>query len=187
MTNTTLEIALERTVSDVLGRNVSKASRAELRSHLEDAALARAARESRVPTAADVDAAVDEAGGRDALARAFGAERFPPKPAARAALGGLVGFRALGALLGLVACVYAVSRAGFAPLPMIAAGVGVIAVVLAIACIVHLYRRHDLDGRERTAWLVALLVLEPIAAIAYLALGRAGSKDLAARIFPESA
>jgi hypothetical protein len=168
----TIESDVGEAVGRILGKRASVEARRELRSHLLDAARERGS----------VGEAIRAAGGEAALARAFGGARFPATRGGRSALGGVLAVRALGAVVGLAAFVVALTRTGRASWPMALALVGVAAVLLAAACIVHVLRRDDLAARERWAWLVALLALEPVSGVAYLALGREGSRDLARRV-----
>lgn len=168
----TIEHEVDEAVERILGPRAVAEARRELRSHLMDGARAHG-------TVCD---ALRAAGGEASLARAFGGERFPATRGGRAALGSVLAVRALGALLGLAACVYAITRSGRASWPMVFALGGIVAVVLAAACIVHVLRREDLANRERVAWLVALLALEPVSGVAYVALGRDGSRAIAQRL-----
>jgi peptidoglycan/LPS O-acetylase OafA/YrhL len=155
----------------------------ELRSHLQDTAAQHAHAAGRTTiTTPDLEAAWQTLGGDTAIQHAF----LPPdhRHLHRATKATLATW-AIGALAGITAATIAITKGlGNATTPfwfLAAAATAAIATLLVAAALLHLLRRHDLAPSERLAWVAGLILLPPIGAIAYFALGRDGTRDLAHR------
>lgn len=165
---------------------------AEIRSHLHTAAAARAtARGRQEVRTEDLAAALRETGGErgvqeaflDRHRRAFGADE------ARAAKAGLAVWL-VGPVLGVAAAGVALASMAGNGLPagaeawLAIAGVALAAAVLALvaATLAHVARRRDLDRGERWLWAVALVLLGPFTAVAYLRLGKSRSRRVAGEL-----
>jgi hypothetical protein len=168
----TIERDVDEAVDRILGRRASTEARKELRSHLVDGARAHGG----------VQSAIRAAGGEAELARAFGDTRLAATRASRFALNSFLVYRLVGAILGVGAAFYAILQSGTVSWPVALALLAVGATLLAVPCVVHVLRRTDLAARERLAWLVALLALEPVSGITYVVLGREGSRNLARQV-----